>query len=134
MKATILGLAIAIGLLGVVTTSALAEPPMTSGSSWFKAPSWSMPAMPWSQPKPAKKKSPSMASQVNKSTQQSWARTKRALDPSWMMPSSSKSSKPAAKPRKNTDNGGIFSGWFNDDSKPETVSTVNEFLRSPMPQ
>jgi len=133
MKATILGLAIAIGSFGVLTTPALAEPPMTSGSSWFKAPSWSMPTMPWSQPKPAKKKSPSMVSQVNKSTQQGWARTKRALDPSWMMPSSSKSSK-AAPTRKQSESGGLFSGWFGERSKKEDVSTVPDFLALPRPK
>ena len=74
-----------------------------------------------------------MASQVNKSTQQSWARTKRALDPSWMMPSSSNSSKPAPA-RKKAESGGMFSGWFGESSKKQDVSTVPDFLALPRPK
>lgn len=136
MKAILFRLAIVLVSFGLIAGTTSAQPPMTSGSSWLKTPNWSLPSMPWSQAKPpAKKKSPGMMSQINKSTQQSWNRTKRALDPSWMFPSDSKPNKTSSvsrnKPAKQND--GMFSGWFGGKEDKE-LNSVNDFLAQPRPQ
>ena len=94
-----------------------------------------MPSMPWSAKSqtPAKKKSPGVMSQLNKSTQRGWNQTKKLFDPSWMMPEKKVSPSPASASKMRTREEGIFSGMFGEKKQDRKISTVNDFLGQPRP-
>ena len=94
-----------------------------------------MPTMPWSAKSqtPAKKKSPGVMSQLNKSTQRGWNQTKKLFDPSWMMPEKKVSPSPASASKMRTREEGIFSGMFGEKKQDRKISTVNDFLGQPRP-
>lgn len=95
----------------------------------------SMPTMPWSAKSktPAKKKSPGLMSQLNKSTQKGWNQTKKMFDPSWMMPEKKVSPSPASASKLRTREESIFSGMFGEKKPEKKISTVNDFLGQPRP-
>jgi hypothetical protein len=96
-----------------------------------------MPTMPWSAKSktPAKKKSPGLMSQLNKTTQKGWNQTKKLFDPSWMMPEKKVSPSPASASasKMRTREEGIFSGMFGEKKQDKKISTVNDFLGQPRP-
>lgn len=132
MKAFKVSSWIALSLMLLAPLDVSAAPPKTAGSSWFKAPSWNMPTMPWSKAKaPARKKSPGMMNQISKSAQQGWSKTKKALNPARMMPTGSK---PTSTSNSKKSEEGFFSGMFGGEKKPEKeIKTVNDFLGQPKP-
>jgi hypothetical protein len=142
-------LTISAGLLLAVcfASPSVAGPPMTgsapsAGSKWIGAlnpTNWKMPSMPWTTEKPRiQKKAPSVMSNVNKSAKTTWTKTKRALDPTRMFPSSEKAKTPSttshpASSQSKESEGGYFSGLFRSE-EPKEIRTVNDFLSQPTPQ
>ena len=142
---------------GIVTLSAtmllssqsfaLAGPPFindsSKGSSWtsnLNPTNWSWPKPPWSgEPARIKKKSPGMMSSANQAAKNGWNKTKNALNPAKMFPSSSKSSSSSSssssQPSTISDESkpGFFGGMFSKE-EPKKINTVNDFLKQPMPQ
>ncbi len=143
-------------LFGIVTLSAamllssqsfaIAGPPFindsSNGSSWtsnLNPANWKLPKPPWSsEPARIKKKSPGMMSSANQAAKNGWQKTKNALNPAKMFPSSSKSSSgssSSSQPSTISDESkpGFFGGMFSKE-EPKKINTVNDFLKQPMPQ